>query len=50
MKRHCVNIQKFIPFTLLKDPAAAQTPESSGTWRMGGTYGHSWFVDPKRAA
>lgn len=33
-------------FTLLKDPADAQTPESPGTWRMGGTYGHSWFVDP----
>jgi CubicO group peptidase (beta-lactamase class C family) len=33
-------------FTLLKDPAHAQTPESPGTWRMGGTYGHSWFVDP----
>ncbi|MFB0844027.1 serine hydrolase domain-containing protein [Paenibacillus oleatilyticus] len=33
-------------FTLLKDPAAAGTPESPGTWRMGGTYGHSWFVDP----
>ncbi|KRE41795.1 serine hydrolase domain-containing protein [Paenibacillus sp. Soil522] len=34
-------------FTLLKDPVAANTPESAGTWRMGGTYGHSWFVDPK---
>jgi len=34
-------------FTLLKDPAAANTPESPGTWRMGGTYGHSWFVDPR---
>lgn len=33
-------------FTLLKDPMAANTPESPGTWRMGGTYGHSWFVDP----
>ncbi|MNC31153.1 Esterase EstB [compost metagenome] len=33
-------------FTVLKDPAAAHTPESTGTWRMGGTYGHSWFVDP----
>ncbi|MFG0214853.1 serine hydrolase domain-containing protein [Brevibacillus porteri] len=33
-------------FTLLKDPVAANTPESPGTWRMGGTYGHSWFVDP----
>lgn len=34
-------------FTILKDPVAAGTPESPGTWRMGGTYGHSWFVDPK---
>lgn len=34
--------------TVLKDPVAAQTPESVGTWRMGGTYGHSWFVDPVR--
>ncbi|WP_391571848.1 serine hydrolase domain-containing protein [Cohnella sp.] len=33
-------------FTLLKDPTDANTPESPGTWRMGGTYGHSWFVDP----
>ncbi|WP_200961725.1 serine hydrolase domain-containing protein [Paenibacillus sp. Soil724D2] len=35
-------------FTLLKDPIAANTPESPGTWRMGGTYGHSWFVDPEK--
>ncbi|GKS11779.1 serine hydrolase domain-containing protein [Paenibacillus chitinolyticus] len=35
-------------FTLLMDPVAAGTPESPGTWRMGGTYGHSWFVDPER--
>ncbi|NUU61223.1 serine hydrolase domain-containing protein [Paenibacillus agri] len=35
-------------FILLKDPAAAATPESPGTWRMGGTYGHSWFVDPSK--
>ncbi len=34
--------------TVLTDPAAAQSPESVGTWRMGGTYGHSWFVDPQR--
>ncbi|MFS0858464.1 MULTISPECIES: serine hydrolase domain-containing protein [Paenibacillus] len=32
-------------FTVLKDPVEAGTPESTGTWRMGGTYGHSWFVD-----
>ncbi|OME11198.1 serine hydrolase [Paenibacillus odorifer] len=34
--------------TVLKDPVAADTPESPGSWRMGGTYGHSWFVDPKQ--
>ncbi|GFZ89027.1 serine hydrolase [Paenibacillus marchantiophytorum] len=34
--------------TVLKDPVAADTRESPGTWRMGGTYGHSWFVDPKQ--
>lgn len=33
-------------FTVLTDPVAAQTPESPGTWRLGGAYGHSWFVDP----
>ncbi|WP_246320895.1 serine hydrolase domain-containing protein [Paenibacillus germinis] len=35
-------------FILLNDPIAADTPESPGTWRMGGTYGHSWFVDPEK--
>jgi CubicO group peptidase (beta-lactamase class C family) len=30
------------------DPAAAHTPQSSGTWQWGGIYGHSWFVDPAR--
>ncbi|WP_172251817.1 serine hydrolase domain-containing protein [Saccharibacillus deserti] len=33
-------------FTVLRDPAAAETKESPGTWRLGGAYGHSWFVDP----
>ncbi|MFW0755128.1 serine hydrolase domain-containing protein [Pseudomonas sp. H11T01] len=33
-------------FTVLKDPAAAKTAESVGSWRLGGAYGHSWFVDP----
>ena len=33
-------------FTVLTDPLAAATPESVGTWRMGGTYGHAWFLDP----
>ncbi len=30
------------------DPAAAQTPQSAGTWHWGGVYGHTWFVDPAR--
>lgn len=33
-------------FTVLTDPQAAQAPESVGTWRLGGAFGHSWFVDP----
>ena len=33
-------------FTVLTGPLVTATPESVGTWRMGGTYGHSWFVDP----
>ncbi|MBB4956001.1 CubicO group peptidase (beta-lactamase class C family) [Agrobacterium vitis] len=32
-------------FTILRDPVAASSPEPVGTWRMGGAYGHSWFVD-----
>lgn len=32
-------------FTVLRDPAAAASPETVGTWRLGGAYGHSWFVD-----
>jgi CubicO group peptidase (beta-lactamase class C family) len=31
---------------VLIDPAAAQTPQSAGTWMWGGVWGHSWFVDP----
>ena len=33
---------------VLKDPELAESPESAGTWRWGGAYGHSWFVDPVR--
>lgn len=33
-------------FSILKNPAASGAPESPGTWRWGGAYGHSWFVDP----
>lgn len=32
-------------FSVLRDPVAAMTPQSAGTWRWGGVYGHSWFVD-----
>lgn len=35
-------------FSVLRDPIAAASPESAGTWRWGGAYGHSWFVDPQR--
>ena len=35
-------------FSVLVDPAKAASPESAGTWRWGGAYGHSWFVDPAR--
>jgi CubicO group peptidase (beta-lactamase class C family) len=34
--------------SVVVDPAAAQTPQSLGTWQWGGVYGHSWFVDPAR--
>ncbi|QIB32696.1 serine hydrolase domain-containing protein [Ancylobacter pratisalsi] len=33
-------------FSILKDATEAGTPETPGTWRWGGAYGHSWFVDP----
>ena len=33
---------------LLVDPAAAQSPQSRGTYGWGGVWGHSWFVDPVR--
>ncbi|WP_263144966.1 serine hydrolase domain-containing protein [Pseudomonas sp. RIT-PI-AD] len=36
-------------FSVLRDPRAANSPESPGTWRWGGAYGHSWFVDRARA-
>ncbi|HDR9483942.1 TPA: beta-lactamase family protein [Burkholderia aenigmatica] len=37
-----------IGFSVLRDPRAALSPESPGTWRWGGVYGHSWFVDRAR--
>ena len=33
-------------FAMLRD--AAGTPETPGTWRWGGAYGHTWFVDPAK--
>lgn len=35
-------------FAVLRDAAASGTPQRVGTWRWGGAYGHSWFVDPAR--
>jgi CubicO group peptidase (beta-lactamase class C family) len=32
-------------FSVLRDPRLAMSPGSEGTWRWGGAYGHSWFVD-----
>ncbi|MGQ5369808.1 serine hydrolase domain-containing protein [Xanthomonas arboricola pv. corylina] len=32
-------------FSVLRDSRLAASPESAGTWRWGGAYGHSWFVD-----
>jgi CubicO group peptidase (beta-lactamase class C family) len=34
--------------SVLTDPSAAGSPQFRGTWQWGGTYGHSWFVDPER--
>jgi CubicO group peptidase (beta-lactamase class C family) len=33
---------------VVTDPAAKQTPQSTGTWYWGGAYGNDWFVDPAR--
>lgn len=35
-------------FSVLRDRHAAASPESNGTWRWGGAYGHSWCVDRAR--
>ncbi|WP_295463098.1 serine hydrolase domain-containing protein [uncultured Pseudomonas sp.] len=35
-------------FSVLRDPKLAASPESPGTWRWGGAYGHSWLVDRAR--
>jgi CubicO group peptidase (beta-lactamase class C family) len=34
--------------SILKDPIAAKTPQSVGTWQWGGIYGHTYFVDPQK--
>lgn len=31
---------------ILRDSAAAGSPQAEGTWSWGGVYGGSWFVDP----
>lgn len=33
-------------WAVLVDPAAAQTPQASGTLNWGGVYGNAWFIDP----
>ncbi|MBF2718223.1 serine hydrolase domain-containing protein [Agrobacterium vitis] len=33
-------------FSVLRDSQAAGVAEPAGTWRWGGAYGHSWFIDP----
>jgi CubicO group peptidase (beta-lactamase class C family) len=33
---------------ILTDPAAAQSPQSPGTFGWGGVWGHTWFLDPVR--
>ncbi len=35
-------------FSVVEDPVAAKVPLSAGSWRWGGVYGHSWWVDPAR--
>lgn len=35
-------------FAVLRDARAAGVTETVGSWRWGGAYGHSWFVDPVR--
>lgn len=35
-------------FAVLRDAAPGATPQAPGSWRWGGAYGHSWFVDRAR--
>ncbi|MBB3779839.1 serine hydrolase [Xanthomonas arboricola pv. juglandis] len=32
-------------FSVLRDPVLAASPESAGSWRCEGAFGHSWCVD-----
>jgi CubicO group peptidase (beta-lactamase class C family) len=34
---------------VIEDTAVAHTPQSAGTVRWGGAYGHEWFIDPANA-
>ena len=34
--------------SILTDPSAALTPQSTGTFGWGGVWGHSWFTDPAK--
>lgn len=33
-------------WSIILDPALAETPQSPGTLAWGGVYGHAWFIDP----
>jgi CubicO group peptidase (beta-lactamase class C family) len=35
-------------WAVLKDPTAAATPQTPGSWTWGGVYGNAWFVDPEQ--
>ncbi|WP_312237899.1 serine hydrolase domain-containing protein [Stenotrophomonas sp.] len=35
-------------FAVLDDAGPTATTQAPGSWRWGGAYGHSWFVDPAR--
>ncbi len=36
-------------WSIVTDPAIGGGPQPKGTWRWGGVYGNSWFVDPSNA-
>lgn len=35
-------------WSIVLDPALAESPASRGAWRWGGVYGNDWLVDPAR--